>query len=141
MKDLLPIIEEQLQAGGSASFTVHGTSMQPLLFDRRDSVVIAKNPVYKKRDIILYRRDNGLFILHRIVGVKNGDFVCRGDNQTENEYPVKSGNIIGAVREYERNGVRRDMNEATQRVYSFLWVNTVFVRKLYRKIKSILRRK
>ena len=142
LKDLFPLIDEQLNSGGSAAFVIHGTSMQPFLKDRKDSVVLEKaKSAPKKYDIIFYRRADGNFILHRIVGVKKEGFVCRGDNQTENEFPVKADSVIGIVTQYDRGKGRKPINCFTQRFFAFIWVNTMYIRKIKRKVFSLFRKK
>ncbi len=136
LEETLPILQEQLDAGGRVSFRIHGISMMPMLRDRQDSVTLCKpQSPPKKLDIILYRRADGSFVLHRIVGIKDGGYVCRGDNQTSDEYPVKDEDIIAVVSEYTRNGKRKSISCISHRIYTFLWVNTVFIRKLFARIK------
>lgn len=141
LEDIFPLISEQLNSGGSASFTIRGTSMLPMLKDGIDSVRIIK-PIAtpKKYDIIFYRRDDGTFILHRIVGIKDGDYICRGDNQTENEFPVKNGSIIGIVAEYTKNGKVIKFDSIRQTVYSRFVVNTVLLKKFLRILISKARK-
>ena len=142
LKDLFPLIDEQLREGGSAVFTVRGTSMQPFLRDRESNVRLEKpKSTPKKYDIIFYTRPDGSFILHRIVGIKNDAFVCRGDNQTENEFPVAPESIIGVMTQYDRKGIRKSMGCFGQRLFAFCWVNTVWCRRITRKAISFLRRK
>lgn len=132
---MFPIIEEQLDSGGSASFAIHGTSMLPLLKDRKDSVrIIRPRSTPKKYDIIFYRRKDGSFILHRIVKVEKGGFVCRGDNQTENEFPVTEEMVIGVAEAYTHNGDWISVNSKRQIIYSRLRVNTNAFLRLKRKI-------
>ncbi len=132
---MFPLINEQLESGGSTSFAIHGTSMKPMMKDRVDSVRIVKptNPP-KKYDIIFYRRSDGQFVLHRIVGVKDGGFICRGDNQTVDEFPVPSESIIGIVTDYTKNGKWQKIDRFSQKCYSRFWVNTVGIRRIKRKI-------
>lgn len=135
---MLPIINEQLDAGGNAVFAIHGTSMKPMMKDRIDSVRIKKpTDAPQKYDIIFYRRDDGHFVLHRIVGVKNGSYICRGDNQIVDEFPVKNENIIGIVTDYTKNGSFKSIDCLSQKIYSRFWVNTVAFRKLKRRIYVI----
>lgn len=132
---MLPIIDEQLNAGGSAVFAIHGTSMKPMLKDRTDSVRIVKpTENVKKYDIIFYRRDDGTFVLHRVVKVKNEGFVCRGDNQVIDEFPVKPESIIGVVTDYTKKGEWVGFDSFAQTAYSRFWVNTVLFRKIKRKV-------
>ena len=140
LSDLFPLIKEQLDAGGVASFPIHGKSMMPMLRDRIDSVRIAKpdsNP--QKYDIIFYTREDGSFILHRIVGIKNGIYICRGDNQIQNEL-VNEKQVIAYVTEYTKNGKWKKIDSVTQKIYSRFWVNTVIFRWLTKKAISFFRR-
>ncbi len=137
LEDIFPLISEQLNSGGSASFTIRGTSMLPMLKDGIDSVRIIK-PINapKKYDIVFYRRGDGTFILHRIVGTKDGDYICRGDNQTVDEFPVKNDSIIGIVTEYTKNGKTIKFDSLRQAVYSRFTVNTVLLKKFLRVLVS-----
>lgn len=141
LSDLYPIIVEQINAGGSTSFTIHGTSMQPLLYDGKSVVRLEKpNGEPKKYDIIFYRRDDGNFLLHRIVGVKKNGYICRGDNQTINEYPVKREWVIAVMTQHTENGRTRTTASLMQQLYARLWVNTVFIRKIKRKSFAFLKK-
>lgn len=142
LEELFPIIEEQLANNGSAVFTIHGTSMEPLLKDRTDSVrITSPTKMPRKYDIIFYRRDNGRFILHRIVDVKPDGFVCRGDNHIDNEYPVKFDSIIGIVSDYNSGGKWKSVSGFRQKIYAFLWVNLPILCKLKGKLYFLLKKK
>ncbi len=143
LNDLFPIIEEQLNAGGSTSFTIRGTSMEPLFHDGKSTVKLVKpeERSLKKYDIIFYRREDGNFLLHRIVGVREDGFVCRGDNQTVDEYPVKREWVIGIVTEYGENGKFKRVDTAKQRIYSFIRVNTVGFLRAKRRIAALIKGK
>lgn len=141
LAEIYPLITEQLEAGGSASFTIHGTSMQPLLYDGK-SVVRLEKPkcAPKKYDIIFYRRDDGNFILHRIIGEKSDGYICRGDNQIINEYPVKRQWVIAVMTQHSENGKTKSVNSFSQRLYARIWVNTVFIRKAKRNVFAFAKR-
>ena len=83
LAELMPLICEKLEEGREVTFSPHGSSMLPLLKEGRDTVTLAKPAgKLKKYDIPLYRRENGQFVLHRVVRV--GDtYTCIGDNQFE----------------------------------------------------------
>ena len=51
----------------------------------------------KKRDIILYKRDSGQYVLHRIVKVKDNTFTLVGDNQHELEHGIRLDQILAIV--------------------------------------------
>ncbi len=137
LNDIFPIIQEQLESGGSAVFTIHGVSMLPMLKDGESKIRIIKpTKIPKKYDIIFYRRDNGQFVLHRIVGIRKNGFICRGDNQIENEFPVSKDSVIGILTGYTKNGKWKDFNSFGQFIYSRRVVNTVFYRRAKHWIKK-----
>lgn len=141
LENIFHIIEEQLDSGGNAVFTIHGTSMLPLLCDRKDSVRLVKpTTAPKKYDIIFYKRQDGSYILHRIVAVKKRSFVCRGDNQVDNEYPVSPESVIAIVSEYNRKGKWKSVDSLSHIIYSRFWVNTMILRKIKRKVFSIFKK-
>ena len=100
METLLPFIEEAFNRGMDFQIPITGTSMNPLLYQNRDFVKIVKPSLpLKLGDIPLYRRDDGAFVLHRVVGIKeNGEYVMCGDNQFVLEYGITDKNIIGVAK-------------------------------------------
>ncbi len=99
-KDLIPILQEQIRSGGIGRLGVTGTSMQPLLRNGKDSVLLSAAGAPRKNDILLYRRKNGQYVLHRVV--KSGDtLLCCGDNQWQTE-PVLPEQVIAKVCGYYR---------------------------------------
>ena len=110
METMLPFIEEAFNRGVDFQIPITGTSMNPLLYQKRDFVKIVK-PVLplKLGDIPLYRRKDGSFILHRVVGIKeNGEYIMCGDNQFLLEYGITDKNIIGVVKTLIINGEEID---------------------------------
>lgn len=128
MSALGPFIEEEIRKGKKVNLTVTGDSMYPLFKSRIDTVVLdgTKNP--KKYDIVFYRRENGSYILHRILKEKGGLYTIAGDNELKKEFPVKKEQIIAKVSEFTRKGKNHKANELFYRVYGFIWVNFFPVR-------------
>ncbi len=100
MESLLPFIEEAFNRGVDFQIPITGTSMNPLLYQNRDFVKIVKPDLpLKTGDIPLYRRDDGTFVLHRVVGIKeNGEYIMCGDNQFILEHGITDKNIIGVAK-------------------------------------------
>ena len=69
--ELSPLIDEHLENGGEVIFTITGDSMKPMLYHRRDKVILAKSNAghLNKYDIALFTRADGKYILHRIFAV------------------------------------------------------------------------
>ena len=136
MNELGPFIEESIKSGKKVKLTVTGDSMYPLFKSRIDTVVLAIPPkkdgyaLCKKYDIVFYKRDNGRYILHRILKEKDGAFVIAGDNETVKEYPVRKEQIIAKVTGFIRKNKFHSSDELFYRIYAFLWVNLFSLRPL-----------
>ena len=142
LDELYPIMKEQLESGGSVQLPITGTSMLPLLVWGRDSVELVKSDNFKKGDIIFYRRDDGHFVLHRIVGTDDKGYILCGDNQWVKETGIVDRHIIAVVKSITRNKKRIDVNNFTYKLYSKIWVAILHYRRFIlipmRKIKGLL---
>ncbi|MDO4565486.1 MAG: S24/S26 family peptidase [Clostridia bacterium] len=111
LDDCLPLMLEKISEGSSFEFTAHGTSMLPLI---RDSEVrISPAPAkLKLLDMPLYRRVNGQFVLHRVVGInRDGSYRMCGDNQLSIETPISHAQVIGVVTEFDWDGKRTAVSD------------------------------
>jgi signal peptidase I len=137
---LAPLITEVLASGGTFPFYPSGDSMLPTIRPGEDEVILASPERISVGDIVFYRRDSGVFVLHRIVGKKkDGSFVLRGDNQFYNEDGVIPSHIIAVVAEYRKGDriVRRGSGEEKRR---FLYLRARYsARRLIGGIKHRLR--
>ena len=136
MEEFMPLIKETLSEGRTVNFYPRGISMLPMLRQGVDSVVLA--PVtakLKKYDIPLYVRENGHYILHRIVKVGKEEYVCIGDNQFEKEYGVGADSVIGVVSEFVRNGKKHSVNELGYKTYCRIWHYSRPIRHAYRRLR------
>ena len=144
LEELYPIIKEKLELGGTVQIPITGTSMLPLLVQGRDSVIIAPADKIQINDIIFYRRDDGHFVLHRVVGIDDKGYVLCGDNQWVKEYGISDKHIIGVVVEMNINGriVKTDDKEYIK--YCNRWLKTLPYRKpiilIQSKIRAIKRK-
>ncbi|MBO5211339.1 MAG: S24/S26 family peptidase [Clostridia bacterium] len=147
MAELYPVMAEKIASGGEVTFRVMGGSMQPMVYHHRDTVTIKRHSgKLKKYDLPFYRRDDGTFILHRVIKLqKDGNYTCRGDNQWEKEYNVRDDQIIGIVTAFERN--RKKIDVSTSKGYKFyckIWPWVHFLKPFYKyfvKFKSIFSKK
>ena len=127
----LPLLAE----GIAPPLPVVGGSMSPYLVSGRDHVFLC--PLRGERlrvgDICLYRRENGAYILHRIVGKKNGTFTFAGDAQTEREYGIRREQILARVK------LRKNLSQAAAKgiLSCHLPVSVVYyMRTLYNRPDS-----
>ncbi|MDD6276491.1 MAG: S24/S26 family peptidase [Clostridia bacterium] len=139
LDDIAPIIRETLENDGEVSFISSGTSMLPTLRDRRDTVTLIKPPEkLKKGDVPFYQRDDGRYVLHRVIYTNDSDgtYVMRGDNQWTNEYNIRHDQIIGVLSEITRNGRKYSVDSRKYRLYVSLLPVIRFLRKSYYWFKS-----
>ena len=73
--------EEILEKDGKLVYKTKGVSMNPMLYQNRDLVVIeVPKGRLKKYDVALYKRGKS-YVLHRVIEVnENGTYSIRGDN-------------------------------------------------------------
>lgn len=118
LDELVPIIRETLAESGEVSFISAGVSMLPTIRDRKDTVTIVKpEGKLRKGDVPFYQRDNGQYILHRIVYVNGDTYVTCGDNQWVNEYNVRDDQIIGVLKSIDRNGKTYNVDDKFCQLY------------------------
>lgn len=128
---LMPLIVQKLEQNGTVSLPAMGRSMHPLFRHGRDQVTLVgvweRN--LRKYDMILYRRPNGQYTLHRIVGVREDGYVLRGDGQLCNEYQVSRDWVIARVDGFHRENRSYSCAHWGYRGYVMVWMNTVWVRR------------
>lgn len=134
LKDYEHVIRDVLESGGEFQIYPRGTSMLPLLWQNRDWVTLVK-PVdpLRIRDIILYQRTDGSYVLHRILKREKDGYVLCGDNQAWLEKGIQTEQIIGVVNALGINGKRYEKNSMRMQLYEQVWC-FMPLRKLYFRV-------
>lgn len=136
----MPLIKECLQAGKTVKFSPKGTSMMPMLRQGIDNVILTTAPrELKKYDLPLYQRENGQYVLHRIVQVGE-TYTCVGDNQFELERGLRHDQMIAVMVAFTRAGKRYSAESAAYRFYCRFWHYSRPVRHFWRRGIGWLRR-
>ena len=132
--------EELLNEEGGFLYTNIGTSMMPLLRQRKDLIEIRKKErKIKKYDVALYKRDDK-YILHRCIKVTPDGYVFAGDHNAFKEYDVTDDMIIGLMSRVIRDGREINLSSVSYRLYSFLWVNFFWLKVVLLKFRRLLQR-
>lgn len=140
LEQIMPLMREYLAAGKTVKFSPRGISMLPMLRQGIDDVVLSPIPEkLKKYDLPLYQRDDGHFVLHRIVRVGE-TYTCIGDNQFELEHGLRHDQMIALVTAFYRNGKYHSVNELTYRIYCRFWHYCRGLRHFWRRGIGWLRR-
>jgi len=121
------ILEQQ-----TVYLNISGSSMSPFLIHQRDAVRLQKPdhpPI--PGDIVLYQRENGQFILHRICRMKNGFYYLAGDNQTILEGPVPPEQILAVVTAVCRKGQWFEAEDPRWQFFAIFWRRILCLRPLF----------
>lgn len=145
---VIPQILQILSRGESCLLTVTGTSMLPFLRHKKDSVLLAapKQADIATNKIVLFRRLDGSFILHRIRRVrKDGSLLICGDAQSWTEI-IAPDQVLAVVTAVQRKGGQmRSVRSLPWRMASALWYPTrpfrCWLLPLCIKIKAIISKK
>ncbi|MBQ9742056.1 MAG: S24/S26 family peptidase [Ruminococcus sp.] len=104
-KSYLSALCELIAQGQTVSTIVTGDSMVPFLGSNRDTIYLSPltcDP--KKGDVVLFRRESGDFVLHRICRIRPEGYFLTGDRQTIIEGPVPKERILACATSARRKG-------------------------------------
>ena len=137
--------EEYLAEHGTLTYSNKGTSMEPLLRQGRDLFTVRRKGLERCRagDVVLFRRGEN-YVLHRVIRVRDDDYICMGDNTVSREYGVKDNDIIGVLIGIVRKGKEYRTDDPRYQAYTAWTMHTQRARLLAKrtamKIRRILRR-
>lgn len=139
LKELVPIMQEQLDRGKTVSFVPRGKSMKPMLGDGTDMIIL-KKPEGRLHlfDVALYyRRETNKYVVHRVTGFqKDGAYVMLGDNNAQKEYNIAQEDVVGVVTSFYRKGKMYSVNHPIYRLYCNIWFYTRPLRGIWRRIRG-----
>lgn len=124
--------ENEINRSGKLIYTNVGDSMKPLIRQGKDLLIIEKaDGRLKKYDVPLYRLDSGQYVLHRILKVRENDYIICGDNRWQKEYGVTDRHIIGVLTAVVRNGNHAiSVSSFRYRIYVHIWCDLFPLRAL-----------
>lgn len=142
------LVTKSLEEKGEFFSYTKGVSMQPLFRQGKD-IVIIKKPDRELRvgDVPLYKRANYDFlVLHRILKVRENDYIIRGDNTYKLEY-VPKDYVIGVLKGFYRGGKYHDCETDkgykayvffNRLDYPFRYLWKIIIRPILGKIKRAI---
>ena len=136
LADYADTIREVLDSGGEFTLYPRGTSMLPLIVQGRDSVTLVKAEEFRAGDIAFYQRENGQYVLHRVIAADGETYTMCGDNQLAPEYGVKPEQIIAKAAYITRKGSKITPRSLPYRLYVLLW-RSFFIRRVYFKLRRV----
>lgn len=137
LNEVWPLINETISSGGEFRLFHKGTSMMPLLRQGIDSVLLVSPNELKKNDIVLYLRESGQFVMHRIVKLKKNSYTMCGDNQCTLEAGIEKKFILAKVKGIYRG----DEYFETKNKRYMSYVRKLPIRRLKIRILGAIRKK
>lgn len=139
--ELLPLIRERLAAGQKVRYLpFRGVSMLPMLRQGQDAVELAPlPPKLKKYDLPVYQYPSGKIVMHRVVDIRENEYICLGDNTYEYEH-IAPEQLIALVSAFKRGDRRIDADSIPYRWYCRVWVASFPLRKFLKRVRGRLRR-
>ena len=136
-------LEKLLRDGNIICIKPQGYSMYPLFIPGRDEALIepVSADMVRRNDVVLYRRDHSILVLHRICRVCTDGYFMVGDNQSSIEGPLRGDQIHGRLIAFVRNGKEISVRNPLYRFLSSLWLRMLPLRPICFRITAFFRRK
>lgn len=142
---LFPLIKELLTANKTVRLKVRGNSMYPFIRSDLDDITLehADFDAVKKGDIVLIKRRNGAYVLHRVCKITADAFYMVGDAQQDLEGPLYPEQLLAKGVSIVRNGRELRCDAWGMWLAAWIWLLARPVRpflfKAYRKVRRALR--
>lgn len=134
------LLQEE-QSVEALPLVISGSSMTPFLVGGRDTVYLSRLQRPARRgDMLLYRRSNGAYVLHRVYAVGEEGFTMVGDAQTELEHGIRRDQIIALVTQARRKGKVQEPGCFWWDFFEKVWIRWIPGRMLLWKLYSMLQR-
>lgn len=129
------MLRDLVNEGKECRLLISGSSMAPFLVHERDSIIFSKpDRELRRGDMVFYQRDNGQFVMHRILHVKTEGLYIIGDAQTEVEGPVRPEQVFALVTKVNRKGKWVGPGNFWWWFFSTVWLRLFPIRKLILKL-------
>ena len=138
MEPLLELLKE----AEAVPLVVSGSSMAPFLAHGRDTVYLSKVTQPPGRgDVVLYQRNNGKFVLHRVLRVEGEVYTMLGDAQTVAEPGIHREQIRAVVTAVRRKDRLLQRGGVLWFFFEKVWLSMVPLRPVARRVCRVFRGK
>jgi signal peptidase len=120
---LFESLKELIEDGQSVKMTVTGNSMLPFLMEGRDSVELSKCSFedIKIDDMVLIQREDGAYVMHRVLRKENDHFYMVGDAQCWIEGPLKPEQLKAKITAIYHKNSRIDVKHKGYSTLVVFW--------------------
>lgn len=140
--NLFPLVSEILEHGQSSRVSITGSSMYPFLRNEIDSVEMSKGDFssISRGDIVLIRRTDGAYVMHRVLKKERDCFYIVGDAQQWIEGPLIPEQLIAVVPSVWRKEKHISCSNSCWRALSWFWLLVLPVRHHIFRLARLLKR-
>ena len=141
-EQLMPLLPRLLEDAAAIPLVISGNSMSPFLVHGRDTVFLSKLSAQPKRgDMLLYRRDNGAYVLHRVYRREGNACTMVGDAQQGLEPGIRDDQIIAMVTAVRRKGKLLKKGSFWWWFFEHFWLWALPCRPTLTQLYSFIKRK
>lgn len=120
LRELMPVIIEQIENGQTVSLLVKGISMQPYLMNDQDTIFMVspkgRTPIVG--DLYMFKRCDGSYAMHRLYHINSdGTYNFVGDNQYLSDKNIKNEQLVAYVPKVIRKGKEISCEKGFLRFY------------------------
>ena len=115
--------------------------MSPYPIHQLDAVLLGKMITPPQRgDIVLCRREDYSYVVHRVRKVSDEGYYMIGDGQTETEGPVPRKRLCAIVTKVRRKSQWFGSNDVRWRFFAYVWLAIIPLRKFLVKAWRMIER-
>ena len=124
-------MEQILLEEGELFTAASGISMLPCIRPQKDILhLIRPEGTVETSEVILYRRKNGSYILHGVIGRETEGYILCGDHQWIPEHGIQEEQVLGVLRGFYRGEDYVDCRKDRRyRIYVKIWCSSIRARK------------
>lgn len=135
-RELIPALLALLEETEPVPLLISGNSMSPFLIHGRDTVYLSKITTPPQRgDMILYRRDKGGYVLHRVYEA-GATYTMVGDAQTLLERGIRPDQLLAKVTAVDRKGKLLKKGSFWWDFFEKAWLRMIAMRPAVRSAYS-----
>jgi hypothetical protein len=145
IRHLGPLLDELIKDGKRVRLTVSGSSMFPFIRDGDVVEIEGLNSKIRVGDVLLVRKNEETYVLHRVVKIEKDKFFLRGDYSSCLEGPFRKEDVVARAVIRYCGGKIYDLSRGCYRLAGMVWARTFpinlytirllgFLRRVFRKL-------
>lgn len=139
--DLMDLLRPMFREGKTIRIRIKGMSMYPMLRNDRDVAAIRRTDHPAVGEVVLAEVQKGRYVLHRIIS-KDGDrLILMGDGNLIVREECLLSDVMGKVVQIIRNGHAIDPEKRQWRLYRWIWMRILPLKRVIFCISSFMRSK